>query len=130
MNSLELAYQLRRMSIDSSSSGSCSVPPSPEMLSASMMSDSSCSTQEFELDCSRFESISPTPSFASSFNSLSSAHHTTDQGMSSGLSRSRCAHNFSSLCSTSSAGSTSSTRQMVESGPIAGWGYFVDTTSR
>mmetsp|Transcript_32806 Transcript_32806/g.68997 ORF Transcript_32806/g.68997 Transcript_32806/m.68997 type:complete len:124 (+) Transcript_32806:96-467(+) len=123
MNSLELAYQLRRMSIDSSSNSS--VPTPPEMLSAASMSYSS--TGEFELDCSQFDSMTP----ASSFNSM-------EQGLSSngwgshGLSRSRCAHNLSTFGSASSADSLSLTRQTpsYESGPNEGWGYYVDTPSR
>mmetsp|Transcript_28290 Transcript_28290/g.58958 ORF Transcript_28290/g.58958 Transcript_28290/m.58958 type:complete len:133 (+) Transcript_28290:102-500(+) len=132
MNSIELAYQLRRLTVDSSSSGSSSVPAPPETISASMMSyDSASTTYDFELDCSHFNSFSPSPSYTSSFNSLSSGHGSTDQGLRSGLSRSRCAHNLSALCSTSSAGSTRSTRQVsYESGPNAPWGYFVDTPSR
>mmetsp|Transcript_29171 Transcript_29171/g.55318 ORF Transcript_29171/g.55318 Transcript_29171/m.55318 type:complete len:140 (-) Transcript_29171:769-1188(-) len=139
MNSIELNNQFRRLSVDSSSSGtsssssssSSSFPSQSEMLSASMMSHSTDTAHEFELDCSRFNSFSPSVSHASSFNSLSSAHESTEQRLMGGLSRSRCAHNLSALCSTSTAGSTRSTRQVsYESGPKAGWGYFVDTPSR
>eukprot|EP00584_Thalassiosira_punctigera_P002703 CAMPEP_0172526318 /NCGR_PEP_ID=MMETSP1067-20121228/1260_1 /TAXON_ID=265564 ORGANISM="Thalassiosira punctigera, Strain Tpunct2005C2" /NCGR_SAMPLE_ID=MMETSP1067 /ASSEMBLY_ACC=CAM_ASM_000444 /LENGTH=135 /DNA_ID=CAMNT_0013309801 /DNA_START=76 /DNA_END=483 /DNA_ORIENTATION=+ len=135
MNSVELAYQLRRMSIDSSSSSSSSsVPPPPEMLSATTMSYSSADTaQEFELDCSRFDGLSPAASCASSFDSLSSPHHAAEWGAGGGgLSRSRCAHNLSSLCSAFPSGGARSARQTSshESGPNASWGYFVDTPSR
>mmetsp|Transcript_11976 Transcript_11976/g.20793 ORF Transcript_11976/g.20793 Transcript_11976/m.20793 type:complete len:128 (-) Transcript_11976:519-902(-) len=126
VNSLELAYQLRRISIESGSS----VPPPPDMISIMSCSTTSSSSQEFELDCSRFDSISPSPSFASSVGSFPSANYEKQQGMIGGLSRSRCAHNLSALCSSSSAGSTSSSRQMFESGPNEGWGYYVDTPRR
>mmetsp|Transcript_7832 Transcript_7832/g.16951 ORF Transcript_7832/g.16951 Transcript_7832/m.16951 type:complete len:136 (-) Transcript_7832:410-817(-) len=135
MNSVELAYQLRRMSIDSSSSSSSSsVPPPPEMLSAATMSYSSADTaQEFELDCSRFDGLSPTVSCASSFDSLSSSRRAAEWGTGGGgLSRSRCANNLSSLCSAFPSGGARLARQTssYESGPNASWGYFVDTPSR
>ena len=128
MNSLELAYQMRRISINSSSSA---FSP-PEMLPTSMMSFSIDTAQEFEFDSSQFDSISSTPSYVSSFYSLSPVDHATGQGLNSGLSRSRCAQDLSMLSSSPSAGNTCSTRQIpsLESGPKAGWGYFVDTPPR
>mmetsp|Transcript_27196 Transcript_27196/g.57391 ORF Transcript_27196/g.57391 Transcript_27196/m.57391 type:complete len:136 (-) Transcript_27196:583-990(-) len=134
VNSLELAYRLRMITVDSSSSSS-SVPPPPDMMSTMSYSSMSSNTQ-FELDCSRFNSISPSPSFASSVSSFSSSaqYEKRQGGMSGGLSRSRCAHNLSALCSSSSSteySTLSSTRQMYESsGPNEGWGYFVDTPKR
>ena len=120
MNSLELAYQLTRMSIDYSSS----VPTPPEMLSDASMSYSSAG--EFELDCYQFDSMTP----ASSFNSMEQESSRNGWG-SNGLSRSRCAHNLSTLGSSSSADSLS-LRQIPshESRPNGGWGYYVDTPSR
>ena len=125
-SSLELAYQLRRLSIDSCSSSV--LPPPPKTLpsaSTATTSYSAASSQEFELDCSGFDGmLSPTHSYASSYNSLSSA-----QG---GLSRSRCIHNLSSLGSASYVESNRLTRQISThaSGPTEGWGYFVDTPAR
>mmetsp|Transcript_26943 Transcript_26943/g.56165 ORF Transcript_26943/g.56165 Transcript_26943/m.56165 type:complete len:142 (+) Transcript_26943:98-523(+) len=141
MNSIELAYQLRRLTVDSNSSRA-RVPPPPETISASMTSyDSADTVQMFELDCSNFNDFSPSQYYTSSFNndSTSSAQEsTTERGLLSlnngGLSRSRYAqHNLSVLCSssTSSVGSARSTRQVsYESGAKVGWGYYVDTPSR
>lgn len=145
MNSIELAYQLRRLTIDSNNSSS-SVPPPPDTISASMAScDSADTAQIFELESSHFNSFSPPSSapqyqYESSFNdfmSFSSAQESTERGLSlsnlrGGLSRSRCANNLSALCSiTSSVGSTRSTYQVsYESGDKACWGYYVDTPSR
>mmetsp|Transcript_38534 Transcript_38534/g.71055 ORF Transcript_38534/g.71055 Transcript_38534/m.71055 type:complete len:130 (-) Transcript_38534:188-577(-) len=129
MNSIELNNQFRRLSVDSSSSSS--FPSQSEMLSASMMSNPTDTSHKFGLDYSHFNSFSPSVSHASSFNSLSFAHESTEQRLMGGLSRSRCTHNLSALCSTSTAGSTRSTRQVsYESGPNIGWGYFVDTPSK
>ena len=126
MNSLELAYHLSTMSVNSN--GGMNVPPPPESLSCG----SSCSsdfTQEFELDCSRFEAtMALNPSVASSMNSLSSSYRSTEHMPMGGLLRSRCSHNLSDLCDASS-----STRQgpsSYASGPNAGWGYYVDTPAR
>lgn len=132
MNSVELAYQLRKLSTASLSSCDSSVPSS-EMMSASMMSDDfDGPAHQFELDCSGFNGFSPTSSCATSFNSLLSAHHAMDQGFKGGLSKSRCAHNLSALCDSSSISSMPLTRQTqsYESAPHAGWGYYVDTPSR
>eukprot|EP00584_Thalassiosira_punctigera_P007366 CAMPEP_0172542868 /NCGR_PEP_ID=MMETSP1067-20121228/13390_1 /TAXON_ID=265564 ORGANISM="Thalassiosira punctigera, Strain Tpunct2005C2" /NCGR_SAMPLE_ID=MMETSP1067 /ASSEMBLY_ACC=CAM_ASM_000444 /LENGTH=101 /DNA_ID=CAMNT_0013329171 /DNA_START=13 /DNA_END=314 /DNA_ORIENTATION=+ len=99
MNStpIELTYQLSRLDVESAGSGG---------------SDASSSfPQQFELDCSQFDSMSQTPSCASStsnhsnstFNSLASDHR------SGGLSRSRCVQNLSAMCDASSVGSERST---------------------
>jgi len=110
MNSLELAYQLSRISVDHNRSDSNSVI-----------------TQEFELDFGyHFDNhiLAPSPSFASSVNSSLSAQS------GNGLSRSRCAHNLSALCgSTSDMARRCQNASSYESGPKA-WGYFVDTPSR
>eukprot|EP00584_Thalassiosira_punctigera_P027457 CAMPEP_0172579632 /NCGR_PEP_ID=MMETSP1067-20121228/139348_1 /TAXON_ID=265564 ORGANISM="Thalassiosira punctigera, Strain Tpunct2005C2" /NCGR_SAMPLE_ID=MMETSP1067 /ASSEMBLY_ACC=CAM_ASM_000444 /LENGTH=110 /DNA_ID=CAMNT_0013372357 /DNA_START=754 /DNA_END=1086 /DNA_ORIENTATION=+ len=110
------------------------------------MSYSSAGTaQEFELDCSRFDGLSPAALCASSFDLLSSAGPTrrsnpprraaspacadraAERGMGGGgLSRTRCARDLSSLCGACSASQTSS----YESEPNASWGYFVGTPSR
>ena len=111
--------------MDSAASSSSSVPPPPEMLSAAMSLDAS---HEFELDCSRFDTMTMTPT--PSYNSLAS-----HQSHGNGLSRSRCVHNLSALGGSSSSDySVGSLRQesSYASGPNAGpgWGYFVDTPSR
>ena len=138
MNSIELAYKLGRISMDSSSSDSSSFSSPQEMLSASasMMSD------EFDFDCSSFDIFAPSPSLASSFGSLASAQqHTTrqaminqDWGSDSAMARSRCVNNLSTLGSASSSsdslGSTYQTPSSCAStGPNA-WGYYVDTPAR
>ena len=138
MNSIELAYKLGRISMDSSSS---SVPPPPASLSSS---SSMSSSLPYELDCTRFEGMSPSPSLvSSSYGSLSSqeepqgykSQSSSPRGMTKGwgitLSRSQCVHNLSSLGSACSESSTS-TRQISPygSGPNEGWGYFVDTRSK
>ena len=119
MNSVELAHQLRRISIDSSSS----VPQPPEMLSACT---TALNSQDFELDCSQFDNMSQ----SSSFNSLSS--QSSRSSITGGLSRSRCvASNLSALGSSSAAdysGRTTERRQLsTSSSTIDGWGYFADT---
>mmetsp|Transcript_12032 Transcript_12032/g.21413 ORF Transcript_12032/g.21413 Transcript_12032/m.21413 type:complete len:139 (-) Transcript_12032:260-676(-) len=138
MNSIELAYKLGRISMDSSSS---SVPPPPASLSSS---SSMSSSLPYELDCTGFEGMSPSPSSASSsYGSLSSqeepqgyeSQSSLSRGMSKGwgstLSRSRCVHNLASLGSTCSESSTS-TRQVPPygTGLNEGWGHFVDSRSR
>ena len=119
-SSLELAYQMRRLSTDSTST---------------LGSSSSIGT----FDSSAFEQqvMTPSPSYTS-YNSLSSNQTPSQQATAKGLSRSRCIHsNLSALGSSSSAdsfGSLSSARQIPSyaSSPNAGegWGYFVDTPSR
>ena len=82
--------------------------------------------QDFELDCSGFDGLGPSPSYASasSFNSLSSASQR-------GLSRSRCVNNLSSLgCPSSEASDARQVSSHYASGPNQGYGYFVDTPSR
>eukprot|EP00571_Detonula_confervacea_P006555 CAMPEP_0172329858 /NCGR_PEP_ID=MMETSP1058-20130122/61097_1 /TAXON_ID=83371 /ORGANISM="Detonula confervacea, Strain CCMP 353" /LENGTH=125 /DNA_ID=CAMNT_0013047051 /DNA_START=121 /DNA_END=501 /DNA_ORIENTATION=+ len=125
MNSLEITHQLRRIFMDSKH---CASPP-PESLSSSLC--------PHELDRSGLDGMSPSPSLASSYNSLSSqesqssyASRGVSTGLCSTLSRSRCVNNLSSLCSTSSE-CTSSSRQIppYESGPNEGYGYFIDTSS-
>lgn len=118
-NSYHFDLQFRRLSIASSGS----VPPPPASLSDGMMSfTSSPETRVFEYDCSRFEAMTPAPSF--SF---------TPERRRSGLSRSRCVDNLSSLgesfSSQTSEGSASS-RDVAPPCANAGWGYFVDTPSR
>lgn len=129
-SSLELAYQLRRLSMESCSSGystASDVPP-PASLSSASYSTASASPQEFDFDCSGFAGgISPTPSYASSgFSSLSSAN-TQGSSNGGGLSRSRVCQNLSAL---GGAAYEDSTRLTHASGPNEGWGYFVDTPSR
>ena len=138
MNSIELAYKLGRISMDSSSG---SVPPPPASLSSS---SSMSSSLPYELDCTGFEDMSPSPSSAlSSYGSLSSqeepqgyeSQSSLSRGMSKGwgstLSRSRCVHNLASLGSACSESSTS-TRQIPPygTGTNEGYGYFVDSRSR
>ena len=128
MNS-DLAYQFRRISIDSVASNSSSVPPPPEMLSACNSSFDS-QGHGFELDCSRFDIMAPSPSIASSYNSqMSQASYSSSLSSQSntGFSRSRCVHNLSSLGGSSSADHSGvrSTMQ-TSSSPNDGWGYFVD----
>lgn len=116
MNSI--AYQMRRMSIESSA-----LPPAS--LSASMVSAADSQDFELDFDCSGFDAMSPAPSYGS-FSSQSSAGWGNG-----GLSRSRCVNNLSSLGSASSADvGVGSARQMHAPGPNAGWGYFVDTPAR
>ena len=121
MNSVELAHQLRRISIDSNAS---SVPQPPEMLSACT---TALNSQDFELDCSQFDSMAQ----SSSFNSLSS-QSSRSSITGGGLYRSRCvANNLSALGSSSAAdysGRTTERRQLsTPSSTIDGWGYFADT---
>ena len=120
MNSVELAHQFRRISIDSNAS---SVPQPPEMLSACT---TALNSQDFELDSSVFDNMSQ----SSSFNSLSS--QSSRSSIAGGLSRSRCvANNLSALGSASAAdysGRTTERRQLSTSSYTTdGWGYFADT---
>lgn len=86
----------------------------------------------FELDCSRFDCIAPSPSFASSSrcnlsSSQAGSHSKRDmiKGWGSNLSRSRCIRNLSSLGSRSSSESIPISPPLA--GPNEGWGYYVDT---
>mmetsp|Transcript_5338 Transcript_5338/g.9550 ORF Transcript_5338/g.9550 Transcript_5338/m.9550 type:complete len:140 (+) Transcript_5338:42-461(+) len=139
MNFMELAYhQFGRTSVDSSN-----FVPSPLAASLSSSPDMS-SSLPYELDCTLFECMSPSPSSASSScGSLSSQEEPQDheppssspRGMTKGwgstMSRSRCVHNLSTLGSACSESSISA-RQVSSfgTGPSEGWGYYVDTRSR
>ena len=126
MNS-ELAYQMRRLSINSSSS----IPPPPEMLPALYSDASAGDLQGLELDCSGFDSLAPSPSFTSSYGSLSSASdsYATSQIVGNGLSRSRCMHDLSALGGSAFSDGTPRVPSHASS-PTAPWGYYVDTRSR
>ena len=125
MSSLEIAYQLRRLTMDSSSS---SVPPPPESLcSSSISSPSHC-----ELDlCSRFNDMSQLPPLTPSPSCYSmSSQESQGQSESTGsikgwgstISRSRCFNNLSSLgCA---APESSLSREISTCNE--GWGYFAD----
>jgi len=130
MNSSDqLAHQMSRITISSDDIGcSSSVPPSLEMLllSAQMMAEA----QEFQLDCSRFQHMTPCTYVATSpdgsFGSSSSG---------SSLARSNCVSNLSTLGSptlaTSMARSSKQVPQCVSApNERSGWGYFVDSQDR
>lgn len=117
MNSLELAYQMRRLSVDS---GSSSLAPPPALASSA---DMGSFPADFELDCSGFDNLTPATSYASmSSGSLSSASH-------NGLSRSRCVHNLSSLGCDAAEDYRPVASYASRSNEPA-WGYYVDTPSR
>ncbi|KAL3822556.1 hypothetical protein ACHAXA_007667 [Cyclostephanos tholiformis] len=123
-NTFDFDFHMRRLAIESSDS----IPHPPASLSESMMRFTSPEPQEFEYDCSRFVAMTP----ASSFD-FSSERRMGGRGWgSSGLSRSRCVNNLSSLGNSFSYTSDScvSSSRQVSSEPNAGWGYFVDTPSR
>lgn len=114
MNSSELAYQMRRISLDSN----CESLPTPP----------------HSLDCSGFDKFNSMSSFHS-YESTACQSQLSSCSLSSneykGLSRSRCVANLSAMGSVSSedtALSRSSTPQHVSSAPNArSWGYFVDS---
>lgn len=140
MNSQELAYRLSRIAMDSSSG--CAHPPPPESLPSS---------SPYELDCSRFDSMSSTASLSyssfstSSYSSSSSSRQEQPQGhqlipsspsprgmikgWGSAMSRTRCMNSLSSLASTSSFGSGFCSESSQPT-PNEGWGYFADTPSK
>ena len=108
MNSLELAYQMRRMALDNSCSD---LPPPPHTL-----------------DCSGFDKFNSMSSFNSYESQLSQSQGSAASFRGKSLSRSRCVTNLSAMGSVSSEGSglTRSSVPKYEAGPNA-WGYFVDS---
>jgi hypothetical protein len=89
---------------------------------------STCISEDYELDCSRFDAVASV--------GLSTSHQATERRMAyrgcGGLSRSQCVNNLSSMSNSTFSSVSSSSRQtsFASSGQNAGWGYFVDTPSR
>lgn len=123
MNSLELAYKMKYLSMDSC----CGLPPPPL----------STSSPSYELDCSRFDMLpSSATSSVSSLSSMNQAPTSNGRGMIKGwgsaISRSRCVDNLSSLGRSSSSDSSLSRPRHYEAnavGPAGSWGYFVDSVA-
>ena len=119
MNTLSnVEYQMMKLSIGSSSS----------LASSMTCLASTCISEDYELDCSRFDAVAS--------GGLSTSHQATEQRMayrgSGGLSRSQCVNNLPSMGNSFPSSCSRSSRQtsFAFSGPNAGWGYFVDTPSR
>ena len=126
MNSLELAYIMRRVSIDSR----CGVPHPPETLSLSSILSTSTAESDFDL-CMFDESSSPSTLYSeSSQQQASQNRRNTVKGWGSAVSRGRRMSNLTSLGGGSSLDSTrscSSSNDRTASNNEGSWGYFVDT---
>ncbi|KAL7460364.1 hypothetical protein ACHAXS_000820 [Conticribra weissflogii] len=132
MNSLELAYQMKSLAMDSRQS----VPRQPETLSGNMPASSALN---FQMDSSRFDMMSSSAlsSFESPCNqSQLYSSMVKGKGMSHGwgstLSRSRCVSNLSCLGSVSSEGSGELPHSRLYYTSLDNgdsWGYYVDSVS-
>ena len=140
MNTLDFTYQTTMIG-----SSSSPLPPPSTSLASSYCDESSSADIPYELECSKFDTMTPSYPSLASFNSLSSdisqdypsRRPQVESGMIKGfgstLSRSRCVHNLSSLGSVSSfERNTRCTSSIPKygSGPNEGYGYFVDTPSK
>mmetsp|Transcript_27474 Transcript_27474/g.56514 ORF Transcript_27474/g.56514 Transcript_27474/m.56514 type:complete len:134 (+) Transcript_27474:120-521(+) len=132
MNSLELAYHMKSLAVDSRDSN----PQTQETLSGNMPV---MAAQNFQMDSTRFDMMfSNTISCQESQYNQPRQHHSMKRemsirhGWSSTLSRSRCVSNLSCLGSVTSEGTSDMSHSRLDHTSFDksdSWGYYVDSVS-
>lgn len=132
MNSLELAYHMKSLAVDSRDTSS----QTQETLSGNMPV---LTAQNFQMDSTRFDvMISTTISCHESQYDKPQKHHSSKRetsirhGWGSTLSRSRCVSNLSCLGSVNSEGTADMPRSRLDHTSFVNgdsWGYYVDSVS-